>query len=421
MIKRYQFITEHISSCISGGKHDAMMLDVFTGYHLSEHYHYKWIATDLLKILNLKITCYEMNPSKASFEHTLQFLEKSIHQSEPNRYIYHSDHLGSSSFLTDASGDPTQHLQYMPFGETFVEQRSTTAYYTPYTFSAKERDPETGYSYFGARYYSSDISVWLSVDPMAHKYPSMSAYMYVGGHVINIIDPDGRDWIRDENGNYVYDKNVTKNTKLRDGQIYLGVTGVINVVNSEGASLYKYQLNADGSFTDSRGLNHQSGSGTFNPNFKSGHKIMSPTITERTAKVFSDFSVGYLADNKSTAQLTPIIAGEKSANDYLAAALIGYLGMKEPVVSIFTIGITTIAGLQIEMSKSNSEAYAKQGKGKGMYVSNITGPGVPIPRAAMFSAHDGSFIGWHTTIIKGAPEMTFNDYQKLLAQTKNLR
>ena len=36
-----------------------------------------------------------------------------------------------------------------------------------FTFSAKERDPETGLSYFGSRYYSSDLSVWLSVDPMS--------------------------------------------------------------------------------------------------------------------------------------------------------------------------------------------------------------------------------------------------------------
>jgi hypothetical protein len=36
-----------------------------------------------------------------------------------------------------------------------------------FTFSAKERDSETGLSYFGSRYYSSDLSVWLSVDPMS--------------------------------------------------------------------------------------------------------------------------------------------------------------------------------------------------------------------------------------------------------------
>ena len=46
-----------------------------------------------------------------------------------------------------------------------------------YTFSAKEKDSETGLSYFGSRYYSSDLSVWLSVDPMSDKYPSLSPYM----------------------------------------------------------------------------------------------------------------------------------------------------------------------------------------------------------------------------------------------------
>ena len=34
---------------------------------------------------------------------------------------------------------------------------------------------ETGYSYFGARYYDSDLSgLFLSVDPMADKYPGIS-------------------------------------------------------------------------------------------------------------------------------------------------------------------------------------------------------------------------------------------------------
>ncbi len=102
----------------------------------------------------------------------------STHQSDPedNRYIYHSDHLGSSAFLTDIDGSPTQHLQYLPFGEPFIEQRSVTEYYTPYTFSAKERDLETGYSYFWARYYDATLSIWLSVDPMADVDPRWSPY-----------------------------------------------------------------------------------------------------------------------------------------------------------------------------------------------------------------------------------------------------
>ena len=54
---------------------------------------------------------------------------------------------------------------------------------------------KTGYTYFGARYYSSDISVWLSVDPMASKYPNVSPYMYVLGNPVRNIDPDGR-WVK---------------------------------------------------------------------------------------------------------------------------------------------------------------------------------------------------------------------------------
>ena len=102
-----------------------------------------------------------------------------------------SDHLGSSSFITDAGGNATQHLQYLPYGELFIEQRSDAAYNTPYKFSAKEKDEETGYSYFGARYYISDFSIWLSVDPMSDDYPQQSPFMYCSGNPINRIDPDG--------------------------------------------------------------------------------------------------------------------------------------------------------------------------------------------------------------------------------------
>ena len=63
-----------------------------------------------------------------------------------------------------------------------------------------EKDPETGLSYFGSRYYSSNLSVWLSVDPMASKYPSLSPYTYCANNPVGCVDPDGeeigeyRDW-----------------------------------------------------------------------------------------------------------------------------------------------------------------------------------------------------------------------------------
>ena len=62
-----------------------------------------------------------------------------------------------------------------------------------HTFSAKERDAETGLSYFGARYYSSDLSIWLSVDPMSDKYPSLSPYVYCADNPVKLVDPNGEE------------------------------------------------------------------------------------------------------------------------------------------------------------------------------------------------------------------------------------
>ena len=62
-----------------------------------------------------------------------------------------------------------------------------------YTFSAKERDPETGLSYFGSRYYSSDLGIWLSVDPMSDKYASLSPYVYCADNPVRLVDPNGEE------------------------------------------------------------------------------------------------------------------------------------------------------------------------------------------------------------------------------------
>jgi RHS repeat-associated protein len=126
------------------------------------------------------------------------------------RTYYHPDHLGSSStstelsnhtltelsnhWITDGSGNAIQHLHYLPFGEDWVDQRNST-WNAPYTFSGKEKDMETGYGYFGARYYDSGLSIWLSVDPMSDKYPSMSPYNYCANNPVILVDPDGKKFI----------------------------------------------------------------------------------------------------------------------------------------------------------------------------------------------------------------------------------
>ena len=98
--------------------------------------------------------------------------------------------------------------------------------HSSHTFSAKEKDSETGFSVtslrsvsssslskgqtslslhslirrFGSRYYSSDLSIWLSVDPMSDKYPSLSPYVYCADNPVKLVDPNGEEWEVNESG-----------------------------------------------------------------------------------------------------------------------------------------------------------------------------------------------------------------------------
>ena len=86
-----------------------------------------------------------------------------------------------------------------------------------HTFSAKEKDSETGLSYFGSRYYSSDLSIWLSVDPMADKYPSMSPYVYCANNPVKLVDPNG-----EEMGDYFDQYGTFLGTDCKDdGKIHI--------------------------------------------------------------------------------------------------------------------------------------------------------------------------------------------------------
>jgi RHS repeat-associated protein len=170
--KHYYAGAERVSSRIGGGMQNALLDPLNTSVTpITDPPNYSLIIEDQARMLQRQISCVGMNPSYVHMESQFHSVAQSTQMADPedNWYIYHSDHLGSSAFLTDAGGTPTQHLQYLPFGEPFIEQRSVTEYYTPYTFSAKERDLETGYSYFGARYYDATLSIWLSVDPMAEQ------------------------------------------------------------------------------------------------------------------------------------------------------------------------------------------------------------------------------------------------------------
>jgi len=77
-----------------------------------------------------------------------------------------------------------------------AEDRSWSGGYR-YGFNGMEKDNEVkglGNSYdFDARMFDPRLGRWLSIDPLAAKYPFVSSYVFVLNNPIIFIDPDGRE------------------------------------------------------------------------------------------------------------------------------------------------------------------------------------------------------------------------------------
>ncbi|MBQ3945683.1 MAG: RHS repeat-associated core domain-containing protein, partial [Alphaproteobacteria bacterium] len=124
--------------------------------------------------------------------------------------------------VTDLDGRITQNVVYIPYGEVFVEERNGN-WASPYLFNAKELDEETGLYYYGARYLDPAIALWLSTDPLQGKYPGMSPYNYCAGNPVKLVDPDGREWIRNKETNEIsWDNDCTSEQKTPEDCEYIG-------------------------------------------------------------------------------------------------------------------------------------------------------------------------------------------------------
>lgn len=128
-------------------------------------------------------------------------------------YYHHGDHLGSGNVVTRQDGAVNEHIEYLPYGETWVHEKvSASTESMPYKYTSKEQDPETGLYYYGARYYDAKVSRWVSTDPALERYlpaagkgsdglPGLggvynsvnsNSYSFSGNNPIMLVDPDGR-------------------------------------------------------------------------------------------------------------------------------------------------------------------------------------------------------------------------------------
>ena len=105
-------------------------------------------------------------------------------------FFYHSDHLGSTSYITDDHANITQYDAYLPYGELLVDEHSSSED-LPYKFNGKHFDEETGLYYYGARYMNPVTSLWYGVDKLTEKYPTVCGYVYTLDNPVKFIDEVG--------------------------------------------------------------------------------------------------------------------------------------------------------------------------------------------------------------------------------------
>ena len=130
-------------------------------------------------------------------------------------FFYHSNHLGSTSYITDDKANITQYDAYLPYGELLVDEHSSSED-LPYKFNGKELDEETGLYYYGARYMDPKISMWLGVDPLMEKYTNVSGYVFCHSNPIVRIDRDGCADYFSISGKFIRsDKSKDKNIYIR--------------------------------------------------------------------------------------------------------------------------------------------------------------------------------------------------------------
>ena len=119
-------------------------------------------------------------------------------------YYYQTDPAGTPLSMTDSTGTVVWKADYKPFGEEYAVTGSAT---NDKRFVGKEKDEETGLSYFGARYEDARIGRFTAVDPVRAVDPitgktnekvllnpqRLNTYAYALNNPYRYVDPDGRE------------------------------------------------------------------------------------------------------------------------------------------------------------------------------------------------------------------------------------
>lgn len=158
-------------------------------------------------------------------------------------YNYLKDHLGSIRAVYDNWINLVSAQDYDVWGSELTDRTYTNN--NKYKFTSKERDVESGYDYFGARYYDSRVGRWGAVEPLLDKYLSFSPYEYGLLNPLKLVDADGKIVVPDDYKEkypnlYKYLKNKFENNILKDKKIIEAFTTVTGMSEDDFKKTLKF-------------------------------------------------------------------------------------------------------------------------------------------------------------------------------------
>lgn len=113
------------------------------------------------------------------------------------------DHLGNTRLVTDSAANIISRHDYLPFGEEIpANTAGRKSEWGPFgdiinqKFTSQERDGETGFDFFQARYFYSPQGRFSSADPAnagadIFNPQSWNGYSYVSDRPLTAVDPQG--------------------------------------------------------------------------------------------------------------------------------------------------------------------------------------------------------------------------------------
>ena len=109
-------------------------------------------------------------------------------------YVPLHDYRGDVVVILEANtGRTVEMYRYTAYGEERIygsKNLLKSSAINPWRFSSKRVDPETGWSFFGRRYYDPEVGRWTTPDPLWYVDGS-NLYCYVKNRPTQFIDPEG--------------------------------------------------------------------------------------------------------------------------------------------------------------------------------------------------------------------------------------